>query len=205
MDTILIKSIVTIFFLLNSFGTLPIFLSLTSTYSFREKLATSFIATVTASVLLLIFIWTGNLLMNFLGLSIAAFEIGGGILLFKIGMEMLNLTVDIEKVLKRIPENLTMKSNAIVPLGIPLLAGPGSVAIVITMTIREVNTIGLAGISLAMVIAAFLSFLVWMAGGYLLLKYKLQLFSDLISRLGGLFLIILAVQMIINGLQKIMT
>lgn len=197
----MIKQAITIFLLLNAFGTLPLFLALTKQETLLQKARTAMLAVLSASILLAVFIVIGQQIMQFFGLSIAAFEIGGGIILFKIGMEMINCSIDLEKILKTDTNETASRSNAVVPLGIPLLAGPGSMSVVMTMTIAmPANASG--SILLALAVASVMSFAVWLAGGYIFTKFKGQVIRDLIAKLGGFLLLILAVQMIINGAAK---
>jgi len=198
-----ISNVVAIFFLLNSFGTLPLFLALTKDENFRKKASIALSANITAVMLLCSFICLGEGLMSFFGLTLSAFEIGGGIILFKIGYEMINCTLNIECYIKEASKIQPQNSYSIVPLGIPLLAGPGSIAVIMAMTVSRPCGTGVAGIILSLIIASILSYIVWVLGGYIFLKYKGDAVRDLISKLGGLFLLILSVQMIINGISKL--
>ena len=110
------KAVVTVFLLLNSIGTLPIFIALTNGTTFRERARIACVAGTAAVVLLLGFVWSGSMLLTFFGLSIPAFSIGGGIILFRIGSEMLNASVDLDRALRHIPESITRRSSAIVPV-----------------------------------------------------------------------------------------
>ena len=196
---------IALFFLLNSFGTLPLFLALTKKMQFKERIQTALIANGTAIALLTLFIWLGNRFLTFFGLSLSAFEIGGGIILFKIGLEMINCTLSIEGYLDEATQINNQDSGAVVPLGVPLLAGPGSIAVVMTMTVTQATEAGGAtSLTSSLLLASVGSFVVWTLGGYIFLKYKGNMIRDLLSKLGGLFLLILAVQMIINGVLTLM-
>jgi len=202
-NDMIFKIAVSIFLLLNSIGTLPIFIALTNGCNFRQRCRIAAEAASVAMAVLLAFIWTGDSLMEFFGLSVPAFEIGGGIILFRIGMEMLNCSVDLEKVLRHIPESITQKTNSIVPLGIPLLAGPGCIAVIMTITVGRMYDITPAGVSAALASAMLASMFIWLGGSHLFSKINLKSLSELLTRLGGLFLVVLSVQMIINGYQVV--
>lgn len=199
-----LQNVIAIFFLLNSLGTLPLFLALTKEHGFSKKARIALTANITAVLLLSVFVCLGEKLMIFFGLSLSAFEIGGGIILFKIGLEMLNCTLTIEGYIKEASKIESQGSCAVVPLGIPLLAGPGSIAVIMTMTVTMPGEAGTLPILGALAIASFLSLIVWVLGGYIFLKYKGEVVRDLIAKLGGLYLLILSVQIIINGVTKIM-
>ncbi|OGV50502.1 MAG: hypothetical protein A2017_01310 [Lentisphaerae bacterium GWF2_44_16] len=198
-----VSNIIAIFCLLNSFGTLPLFLALTKDENFRGKASTALYANITAVILLSVFICLGKGLMTFFGLTLSAFEIGGGIILFKIGLEMLNCTLGIEGYIKEASKIQYKSSSAIVPLGIPLLAGPGCIAVIMTITVSRTEGSGVIGVLSSLVIASIFSYIVWVLGGYVFLKYKGEVIRDIISKLGGLFLLILSIQMIINGISKL--
>jgi multiple antibiotic resistance protein len=200
---IFLKTVTTLFFLMNSIGTMPIFLALTSSLSWRERIRVALTAVSSAVGLAMAFVWAGESLINFFGFSIPAFQLGGGIILFRIGTEMLNCSVDLEKILRSSPPPEAQKSNAVAPLGIPLLTGPGTVAVVMTMSMDKAGFAGPAGLSLALLTAGFAAFLVWVAGGYFCSVLRARVITDLVSRLGGLFLLILSVQMMINGVKTI--
>ena len=198
-----ISNVVAIFFLLNSFGTLPLFLVLTKDENFRSKAFIALYANITAVLLLCAFICLGEKLMSFFGLTLSAFEIGGGVILFKIGLEMINCTLNIDGYIKAASKIQSKSSCSVVPLGIPLLAGPGSIAVIMTLAVTGIGVTGITGIISSLIIASFLSYIVWVLGGYLFLRYKGDVIRDLISKLGGLFLLILSIQMMINGILKI--
>lgn len=199
----MVKIAVTFFLLLNSIGTLPLFIGLTHGLTPRKRCMEGLIAGLTAMMVLLVFIWSGDALMRFFGLSIPAFEIGGGILLFMIGMEMLNCSVDPEKAIRRIQQCEIVHSNAIVPMGIPLLAGPGSIAVSMTITLGAMEGVTPIGVSMALALAMVGTMVVWLGGGHLFTKVDIKPVSELLARFGGLFLVVLAVQMVINGYREV--
>lgn len=201
-----LKNTTTLFFLLNSLGTLPLFLALTKKESLKEKITSALVANLTALLTLSVFVWLGTKLMLFFGLTLSSFEIGGGIILFKIGLEMVNCTLNIEGYLEKADKIEKQGSCAIVPLGIPLLAGPGSIAVIMAMAVSQTagTNAGELRLNISLILAIVLSLIVWLVGGYIFHKYKGDVIRELFSKLGGLFLLILSVQMIINGITKIL-
>lgn len=198
-----IKDITTIFFLLNSFGTLPLFISITAKHDFKNKMFNAAVANIAAFILLASFVLLGEPLMQFLSLSLSAFQIGGGIILFKIGMEMVNCTTTLQGITKASENIEKVDSPGIVPLGIPLLAGPGSIAIIVSLSVTKQSQDIPTNLLLSLFIASLLSYFVWSFGGYFFSRIKGDTVRNLISRLGGLYLLVLAVQMVIDGYKKI--
>lgn len=84
----------------------------------------------------------------------------------------------------------------------PLLAGPGSIAIIISLSITTQTHTNPQNLLFSILIASIMSFVIWVFGGYLFTQLKGDAVRNLIARLGGLYLLLLAVQMIINGLEE---
>ncbi len=148
------SNVVAIFFLLNSFGTLPLFLALTKDEHFRSKAIIALYANITAVTILCLFICLGEGMMSFFSLTLPAFEIGGGFILLKIGIEMINCTLNIEGYIKEASKIPSKSSCSIVPLGIPLLAGPGSIAVIMTMTVSRTGSAGIVSLISSLIIAS---------------------------------------------------
>ena len=111
---------------------LPAVLRLTRHHSVSEKKHTAFVATSAIGIILLIATWIGTPLLAILGIKLPAFQIAGGGILLVLAISMLNAS---ESSIKQSPEEQKEKysgeSIAIVPLAIPIIAGPGAISTVI--------------------------------------------------------------------------
>ena len=123
------------FIVVDPLGCVPIFISLTTTMKPRERAKTALKSVVIAALILALFLITGRSLFAFFGTSMGAFQVAGGILLFLIAMNMLRVqrsgfsqTVDEE-----MKDSDASDDVSLVPLALPLLAGPSTIATVIVL------------------------------------------------------------------------
>lgn len=130
----LLKMAVALFVMIDPIGAAPIFLSLTARHTPKERARIALIAVTTAVVLLVATALVGRLALNMFGISIASFRLVGGILFLLIGLDMLNVRPSRTR---HTPEEDTEAASrhemALVPLGIPLLAGPGAIGTVLLL------------------------------------------------------------------------
>ena len=192
-----------IFFLVDPFAALPTFLAVTdgATASRRRRMALK--ASTTALVALCAFALMGKYIFKMFGITLPAFEIAGGIILLLIGLDMLEAKRSPTQEASGDTEAAAAKEDAgIVPLGIPMLAGPGSMTSVMVLVGQAQTEWQMAAILISIAITA--------AVCYLVLGY-----SDAVARvLGptgirilvrvmGLLLVALAVQYFVNGLADL--
>ena len=127
-----IKFLVGIFAILNPLGTIPIYLSLMAGRSSREMYRTALKTSIAVAVILTIAVWGGDALLSFFGIGIPAFRIAGGLLVLLIAIAMFGAKTsparhtDAEQV-----EAEAKNDISVVPLAIPLLAGPGAISLAI--------------------------------------------------------------------------
>ena len=146
-------------------GVTPVFLAMTTDLSPKQQRRTAFKAVLTAFVVLTLFAVAGRLLFQFFGISVNGFRIAGGVIFFIMGYDMLNARLsrlkyddqDIEKELDDI---------AITPLGIPMIAGPSVLAMLILMTKNEPDE--LTSWFFALIIAWAITSVILLASPFLL-------------------------------------
>ncbi len=127
-----IKSFTGVLSIVNPIGAVPVFLGLTSELTSKERNKTANTAAISATIILIIAAFSGEYILSFFGISISSFEVGGGILLLLIAISMLHARVSHTKhTPQEAKEAEEMESVAVVPLAIPILAGPGSISSVI--------------------------------------------------------------------------
>src|ERR1700710_3112835 len=123
-----------IFFLVDPFAALPTFLAVTADQDEAKRVRTARKASLTALVLLSAFAAAGQFIFRIFGITLPAFEIAGGIILLLIGLDMLAAKRSPTQEASGDTEEAATKEDAgIVPLGIPMLAGPGSVTSVMVL------------------------------------------------------------------------
>jgi multiple antibiotic resistance protein len=187
-----------IFFLVDPFAVIPLFLAITADSPHEERRQMARRAAWTCAIVLCAFAVAGSLIFKMFGITLPAFKIAGGIILMKIGLDMLEGHQS-----KATPEETqegTEKSDAsIIPLGMPMLAGPGAISTVMVL-VGEAHTVWQHGVIYATILAtAFVSYLI-LAGADRVGKYLGETGIRILMRLMGLLLVALAVQFVANGL-----
>lgn len=193
--------VVSLFAIVDPIGALPFFVALTDGLNREDREVVLRRASVVVVVLLAVFAVVGRFLFQAFGFTLAAFEIAGGLLLFIVAYEMLMgetarsrlNPADREEALARRDE------VSIVPLGIPLLVGPGAIS---TVMIYSGNASG----DPVSILAVFLAIGLTAIATLLILQYGQQIFHRLgrvgvmaLTRVLGLLLAAVAVQFVLNG------
>ncbi|MCL4311762.1 MAG: MarC family protein [Candidatus Thermoplasmatota archaeon] len=195
---------VALFAIINPIGAVPILITLTDGYSLKERREVIRRSVYMASGMLFGFMFLGVYIFDILGISIYDFEIAGGILLFKVGFDMLQGKTSQTKITNaEQQDSADREAIAIAPIGTPLLAGPGS----ITTAIIYFNGTGIAIFSRMVVVLAVILVLIL---SFIILRYSLVIFqrigktgSIVISRIMGLLLTAIAVDLITTGIIHI--
>ncbi|MCX8041722.1 MAG: MarC family protein [Thermodesulfobacteriaceae bacterium] len=197
----LIKSFLAIFTIVDPIGAVPLFLNITSNYSREERKRVAFMSSVTVLVTLTIFLWIGKLILNFFHISISSFKIAGGALLFITAIEMLFGRVgQVKTSAQEISYFKEKEDIAIVPLGIPYLAGPGAIT---TVIILGENTTLIQKVSLFFIIGGVaLSIYLFLSQAYLIFKFLGELGTKATIRILGLILATIATEYILTGIKE---
>jgi Multiple antibiotic transporter len=114
------------FTLMNPMGIMPVFLTMTSELSKKERRRTAIKATVTATLILMMFAFLGEYLFTFFGISVSGLQVVGGVLFFIMGYDMLNARLSPIKITAEEVDKY-VDDISITPLGIPMIAGPGAI------------------------------------------------------------------------------
>ncbi|HXQ79336.1 MAG: MarC family protein [Thermoplasmata archaeon] len=193
---------VTVFALVDPVGALPFFVSLTDGFDEADRGIVIRRAVTVLGTVLMVFALVGRFLFSAFGLTLAAFEIAGGILLFIVAFDMLHGEVTRTKLTSEDRDEAIARRDeiSVVPLGIPLLAGPGAIS---TVMIYEGSD---AGDPFA-VLAVFVAIAITTAATYFILRYGQRIFRYLgktgimaMTRVLGLLLAAVGVQFVINGI-----
>ncbi|HYA70211.1 MAG TPA: NAAT family transporter [Thermoplasmata archaeon] len=193
---------VTVFALVDPLGALPFFVALTDGFSDADRAIVIRRAVLVLGSTLTVFAFLGTFLFAAFGLTLAAFEIAGGVLLFIVAYDMLHGEVTRTKLSTEDRAEAAARRDeiSVVPLGIPLLAGPGAIS---TVMIYE----GSAGNDSFMVVSVFLAIVVTTILTFFILKFGQRLMRYLgrtgimaMTRVLGLLLAAVGVQFVINGI-----
>jgi multiple antibiotic resistance protein len=192
-----------IFFLVDPFAALPTFLAVTADQDEARRVGTARKASLTAFVILTAFALAGTYLFRIFGITLPAFEIAGGIILLLIGLEMLQAKRSATQETGTEAEAAASKDDAgIVPLGIPMLAGPGAITSVMVLVGQAQTHWQMAAILGAITVTAAISCLV-LSSATRVANAMGETGIRILVRIMGLLLVALAVQDFVNGLQDL--
>ncbi|MGP6206947.1 MarC family protein [Cuniculiplasma sp. SKW3] len=198
MDTILsfIKIFFPLFVVIDPFGTMALFLAMTSDYSEQEKRTATKDAFVYGTMILVIFTLIGSTILYLMGISIMAIQIAGGIILLIMGVEMVR-EGDRPKSTGKTFKNPDL---GIVPFATPLLAGPGAISLVIILSKQSLTSMILTIISvISIFIVVFILF--WFATP--ISRALGDKSMKAITRIFGLFVAGFAIQFIIDAVLSL--
>ncbi|CAN5436995.1 YchE family NAAT transporter [soil metagenome] len=194
-----IKLFIALLAIVNPLGAVPVFLAATATNQrvLRPRIALK--ASLTVFITLLVSAWVGKMLLSFFGIGIPAFRVGGGILILLMAISMMDARMPGAKVLpEEEREALDYEEIGVVPLGIPLLSGPGSIALVIVTADRGPQMGPMLMLSGAILIVAVASYAILSLGA--LIGHRLgKTGINLSTRLSGLLLAAVAIEFISAG------
>jgi len=190
-----------IFVVVDPFAAVPFFLAMTSGQSTEERRETAKRAALGTFLILASFGVAGALVFRALGITIPAFKIAGGILLLLIAVDMIRTRPSAARITDTEVEAGAAKDDvAIVPLAMPLLAGPGSIATVIVLMGRSVQGHWWRGLPVlgAVLVTGFVTYLV-LAGGTRVERVMGRTGMNILERVAGMLLAAIALQFMIDG------
>ncbi len=203
---LLVTVFAAVFAIMDPIGAVPIVISLTKSYTKKERSVVVFKSVVVAAGMIFGFMFVGDYIFSVLGISIFDFKVAGGILLFLVAFEMLQGHIPGTSITeKEKEESMERDEISVVPIGTPLLAGPGTITA--AMIYFNQNNYGL-NLRLVVVLGVTIAIVI----SYFILKYSLPLFDRLgrvgsliITRIMGILLMSLAIDFIVTGLISIVT
>jgi multiple antibiotic resistance protein len=199
-----VVSLSAIFFVVDPLSAVPFFLSMTREHSAEERRDTALRAALTAGIVLATFAVAGSWIFRLLGISIAAFKIAGGIVLLLLALDMIRTQPSRTRITEKEVEAGVVKEDvAIVPLAMPLLAGPGSIAtaIVLMARAREGPWWHAVPVLGAIAVTAAASYAV-LAGAARTERVLGRTGLSIVERAAGLLLVGIAVQFMVDGLRE---
>lgn len=194
---------VALFVILDPFAAVPIFLVLTRNYTSVEQRRIANSASLTVLLVLVATSLTGETLLHAMGTSLASFRVGGGIVLLLMALAMLRGQTDtVRTTPAEEAEAEDRDAIAIVPLAIPLLAGPGSISTVIIQMHRPGSDYHTLAVMLVIALVCLLLWLVLRMAATIG-RVLGHIGLNIINRLFGLILAAIAVEIMANGLRQL--
>jgi len=191
------------FAMLNPIGNIPVFLGMVHDFDKKTQNRVALRATFTAFVIITIFSVFGHIIFRIFGITVPAFQIAGGIIVFIIGFQMLNSkespihsqTSDEKEQMQQIAHDM-----AITPLGIPLLAGPGTISTAMNFVGAEKSLSNVIMVVTIFGIMCLITYFLFVSSRIIASKINPSMLK-VVSRIMGLILAVIAVQMLINGIE----
>jgi len=189
-----------VFFLVDPFAAIPPFLVMTQGASPGERRRMAKRAGLTCFCVLSLFALAGGLIFKMFGITLPALKIAGGFILFLIGMDMLQARQSTTKQAPGETEEACQKEDVgIIPMGIPLLAGPGAISNVMVLMGQSTRWWEAAPVFIAIAVTSLAAYLI-LAGADRVRRLLGETGIHLLMRMMGLLLTAIAVQFVINGL-----
>ncbi|EOX4338790.1 YchE family NAAT transporter [Vibrio cholerae] len=187
----------------NPVGIMPVFVSLTGHMTLEEKNKTAATANIAVAIILIIALLAGQMLLDLFSISLDSFRVAGGLLLLSIAFSMMSGKLGEDKQNKQEKsEYISREQIAVVPLAMPLMAGPGAISSTIVYGSRYPNMLDTLGIILTIVAFSFCSWLLFRSAPYIV-RLLGQTGINVITRIMGLILGALGIEFIANGLRNL--
>jgi multiple antibiotic resistance protein len=192
-----------VFFLVDPFAAIPTFLAITAEVEQRNRRRMAMKASLTCFIVLTSFAIAGRYIFRMFGITLPAFEIAGGLIMLLIGIDMLEAKRSPTQESPGEAQQATDKEDAgIVPLGIPMLAGPGAISSVMVLVGKAPGPWEILAILSSIAITAAVSFGV-LSGADRVRKLLGETGIRILVRIMGLLLVALAMQFFVNGLTDL--
>lgn len=193
-----------LFSVLNPIGTVPIFVGLTQDYTKKERSRVSLWTSVNVLIILTISFFIGQYVLSFFGITITALRIAGGIIIASSGFGLLNGKFSKNKGIdKKVQQDIENRNDiALTPLAMPMLAGPGSISLLIAYYQEHHSTNDIIFSCLAILTVSLLIYIILRSAHYLA-KYLGASGIVAISRIIGFLTIAIGIQYIISSVLSI--
>jgi multiple antibiotic resistance protein len=194
-----LTAFMSILFLVDPPGCIPAFLALTARYTPARRSRTALVACVTATLILTVFAAVGTYLFRYLGLSLPAFQIAGGLILFLVALDMVRAQRSTQEDPREMKEGTESSDVAIAPLAIPLLAGPAALSTVAVLNAKAANWGETSMVYLAIALTGVVSYVTFRLAEPIQRRLGTS-GIHVTARVLGLVLAGIAVQFVLDGL-----
>ncbi|EKE87513.1 MarC family protein [Idiomarina xiamenensis] len=188
-----------LFTMINPIAAIPIYIALTDTLTPKAARWVAMRAAVTAAIALCVFALIGNAIFSFFSISVNGLRVAGGVLFFIMGFEMLRG--------RTVPKRVDGESDsdfgsdaAVTPLGIPMIAGPGAITMVILIMQESPQTTNTISLMAAIIVVCALTAVILSFGKQMLAKLG-RSGSKILMRLMGLIVMLIAVEFFFAGIK----
>lgn len=203
MVTLFFSTLGALFSVVNPLGAVPIYLALTGNYDIRHRNSSAMQTAFWVAIILCVFFLAGTYILNFFGISINALRIAGGLVILNSGYGLLNGVFQERRVNAEIQEEATLKEDiSFTPMAMPMLSGPGSISLLIGMSV-ESNDYADRLVIIGSIVA--MALIIWAV-----LRYSPYLFRILgvaglkaLSRIMGFLVMAIGIEILIRGVVSL--
>ncbi|AEH02601.1 MarC family protein [Lacinutrix sp. 5H-3-7-4] len=195
-----------LFSIMNPLGTVPVFVGLTLEHTKKERAVTAFWTAVDVLIILLLSFFAGKYILSFFGISLNALKIAGGLIIASSGFALLTGKFREHKGMKRqkVQEDIhSREAISLTPLAIPMLAGPGTISLLITYNQEFQLTQDICIIVGALFTAALTIYLV-LKSAHFIVKFLGASGINALSRIIGFIVIAIGVEYIIASVVSVL-
>lgn len=190
------------FAMLNPVGNLPVFISMVSEFDAKTQRKVALGSVIVAFIIIAIFSIFGHIIFRMFGITLPAFQIAGGLIVFVMGYNLLNAKESMhhQAPIRRKDMEKAAEDMSITPLGTPLLAGPGTISAAMNFVGAEksiTNALLVIGIFALMCVVTYLLFI----SSQKLASHVNPGILKAVTRIMGLILSVIAIQMLISGIE----
>ncbi|MFZ5448074.1 MAG: MarC family protein [Thermodesulfobacteriota bacterium] len=197
----LITSLISLFIIIDPLGNIFPYLTLSAAYTPAAARGLAWQACLYAFFILALVVLAGRIILQYIGITIPAFQIAGGLVLFRIAIDMLEGRGHFNRFdTSSSLDAADYREVALVPLAVPLLSGPGAISTVLVLTSRSKSYLEDSLILLSLVMVFFLAY-IFFHFAQVLLNYLQDTGIRLLTRIMGLIMAALAVQFVLEGLS----
>ncbi|GAB7219610.1 YchE family NAAT transporter [Vibrio comitans] len=189
-----------LFAIVNPVGIMPIFVSLTNHLSPEERIKTASTANIAVAVILIVSLFAGQMLLDVFSISLDSFRIAGGLLLVSIAFAMMNGQLGEQKQNKQEKaESISKEQVGVVPLAMPLMAGPGAISSTIVFGSNHTGPMDYVAVTITVIIFSFCCWVLFRSAPFIV-RFLGQTGINVITRIMGLILGALGIEFIANGI-----
>lgn len=200
----LVKTFLTLLALVNPLGAVPFFIGFTASDTRAERRRTIRITSIAVIIVIIVAAFLGEQVISFFGISVEAFQIAGGLIMLLMAISMVNAQVGgVRQTPEESVEAQGKESIAVVPLAVPLLAGPGTISTVIVLAGRSHHLVDILGLTACAAAIGVLTFLA-LSAAEPLSRVLGRTGINIATRIMGLLLAALAVEFMVGGLGELL-
>ena len=190
-----------VLFIVDPIAVVPTYLVITQGQSTEQRRVTARRACVAAGILLIVFALAGSRIFSLFGITMPAFRIAGGLILWLVAMDMLHGTRSTQEGTAEITEGQAKDDVALTPLAMPMLAGPGAISTVMVLAGQAQTTVHTIVVYASIGVTLFISWITLRLAERLVQRIG-QTGIRVMTRIMGLLLAAIAVQFVITGARE---